>query len=415
MKHFGTSVSLCVAPFFVFFAYAYCRCAPETKAFPIPAAFSGDGQQAFFSGLHFVFSEVNLRDVLGWNTPRFAGNLILLSIVLVIVGVAVGLTIRRLLGRKQEVVSQNEKTFTDHVARCGLSGEEVSILTAMAKRKNLQPLYPVFESLRVFEECVDAQVHYLVDNMLVDDEKKLRGIYSELRLKLGYMNLPSEYPLASTRNISIGQAGSIYAKSNNRPLYRKVSVMDNTAFYLTLKYTAGKEQPSPPLVGQTIRFAFARQNDGLYGIESTVIKEDKAGILDVRHTLDLKRNQLRQHVRIETSLPVRFRLVKTPDPEKSEVKPGELITAKLSDVSGGGLSFFFDRSLRLGDIVSLNFELPGASCAGITGKIVHLTLRDLKTGKQIKHHVQFVNIEARKREKIISYIFEKERRVNQWR
>jgi len=192
-------------------------------------------------------------------------------------------------------------------------------------------------------------------------------------------------------------------------------VSDNTAFCLTLKYNVEREEIRRLTPGQAVRFAFARQNDGLYGIQEVVVRADKQGFIDLLHTLTLKRNQLRQYVRIETGLPVSFRLIGTQDPEKSEVKIGTTMNAKLLDISGGGLSFLFDRSLRLGDTVSLTFNLPGAPCAGVVGKIVHLTLREGKEKTMFKNHVQFVNIEPRKRERIISYIFEKERQINQWR
>jgi c-di-GMP-binding flagellar brake protein YcgR len=81
----------------------------------------------------------------------------------------------------------------------------------------------------------------------------------------------------------------------------------------------------------------------------------------------------------------------------------------MSDISGGGLSFQHEQSLRLGDLIAISFDLAGQSFAGITGKIVHLTLREGKSAQQFKHHVQFVNIEQRRQEDIIRYVLEKER------
>jgi hypothetical protein len=243
----------------------------------------------------------------------------------------------------------------------------------------------------------------------------MRDLFSDLRLKMGFMHLPLEFPLVSTRNISLGQVGSLFSAGTSRMLFRKVSVMENTAFFLTVKYNVDHEEVHRLTPGQTVRFAFARRNDGLYGIQTAVVKLGRPGVVDLYHTLDIKRNQLRQYVRIETNLPLALRLLKTADAEKSEIKTGESLNARLSDVSGGGLSFVFDRSLRLGDLISLSFNLPGAPCAGIMGKIVHLSLCDIQGKTCYRNHVQFLNIESRKREKIISYVFEKERQANQWR
>jgi hypothetical protein len=379
------------------------------------SASDGDAQQAFFKDLHSVFKDVNILDGLGWNSPRFAVNMIILTIVLSAIVLAVVFAVRRMLRKELEDDDRRANLYAENVARCGLTGEEQELLETMVGRKKIAQPHAVFQSLRLFEECVDAEVRSLLESGAGPDEQKMKDLFGDLRMKMGFVHLPLEHPLASTRNISVGQTGSVFSASNNKVLLRKVSVTDNTAFSMTIKYIAENEEVLRLVPGQPVRFAFARQNDGLYGVQTVVARADKPGLLEVRHTLDMKRNQLRQFVRIETSLPLTFRLLGTQDPEKSEVKVGTVVSARLSDISGGGLSFLFERSLRLGDTVSLNFNLPGFPCAGVTGKIVHLSLREGKEKTLFKNHVQFVNIDSRKRERIISYIFEKERQINQWR
>jgi c-di-GMP-binding flagellar brake protein YcgR len=394
---------------------SFCQAVPGGTGFARRASVSDDAQREFFSNLHSVFSDVNVSDFLGWNTPRFVVNVIIVSFIFASVVLAVVFAARRMLQKKMESIDRQEALYSENIDRCRLTDEEAALLQSLARRKNLAQPHIIFQSLQVFEECVDAEVRSLMENPAAVDEKKMRDLFSDLRMKMGFFHLPLEYPLASTRNISIGQTGSLFSATDNRMLFRKVSVSDNTAFFLSFKYNVEKEEIRRMAPGQKVRFAFARRNDGLYGIQTVVVKADRAGFFDVSHTCEMKRNQLRQFVRIETSLPLSFRLIKTQDSEKSEVKPGDVINAKLCDISGGGLSFLYERSLRLGDIVSLNFNLPGAPCAGIVGKIVHLSLRDVKEKTLFKNHVQFLNIEPRKREKIISYIFEKERHINQWR
>jgi hypothetical protein len=385
------------------------------------APFSGtpsvleDAQRQFFSGLHSVFSEVSLLDGLGWNTPRFWVNIVILSIVAGIVVLAIVMSIRRTVQKKAETARELSGLYSASIARCGLTSDETGLLESMARRKNVTQPHTIFQSYQLFEECVDAEVRWIKENDAHLDEKKMRDLFSDLRLKMGFMHLPLEFPLVSTRNISLGQVGSLFSAGTSRMLFRKVSVMENTAFFLTVKYNVDHEEVHRLTPGQTVRFAFARRNDGLYGIQTAVVKLGRPGVVDLYHTLDIKRNQLRQYVRIETNLPLALRLLKTADAEKSEIKTGESLNARLSDVSGGGLSFVFDRSLRLGDLISLSFNLPGAPCAGIMGKIVHLSLCDIQGKTCYRNHVQFLNIESRKREKIISYVFEKERQANQWR
>ena len=379
---------------------------------PLPLA---DAQQQFFSGLRSVFSEVNILDRLGWSAPRFWINGTVIIVVAAVMIILIVLGFRKMVRRGREILGRSETLFSEYSGQCKLTDEEADFLKSLAQACNVAQPHVLFQALPLFEQCVDAHVRAFLESRPGPEEIAARGaMLKDLRGKLGFHHLPLEYPLASTRNISIGQAGSLFSKNDNRPIFRKVSVVGNTPFFLTLKYNVDKEEIRRVAEGAIVRFAFARQSDGLYGFQATVARAE-AGSIDVYHTTEIKRNQLRQYVRIETSLPLRFRLIQTQDPEKSEVKRGELLLAKLADVSGGGLSFMYERSLRLGDIVSLNFDLPGAPCAGIIGKIVHLSLREGKEGPQFKNHVQFVTIEPRKREKIISYIFEKERQISQWR
>jgi c-di-GMP-binding flagellar brake protein YcgR len=324
--------------------------------------------------------------------------------------------VRAHLRRRTEEKQKTANLFQENTDRCKLSEVEADYLLSWVKRQNAMEPHVIFQSLQLFESCLDAEVvEILASRPLADELKAKDTIISEIRRKVGFNHLPLEHPLASSRNISMGQTGSVYSKNSSKPLFRKVTMVENGPFKFTLQYNVEKEDLVHIASGHSVRFAFARRNDGLYGVETRVAKIDREGTIDLLHTLDLRRNQLRQFVRIETGLPLKFRLVKTLDPEKSEIKLGELAAAKMADISGGGLSFLYERALRLGDMVSLSFDLPGAPCAGIVGKVVHLSLREGKNGPLFKNHVQFVNIEPRKREKIITYVFEKERQISQWR
>jgi Predicted glycosyltransferase len=377
---------------------------------------SQDPQNQFFSTLHSVFRDISVADAIGWNTPRFAVNITILSLAVIAI-VTIGiLYVRKYLQKRTEEKRKTVNLFLENKERCKLTDVEAEYLQSLLRHQNVTDPHVIFQSLQLFEKCLDSEVLEILRSRPSQEEVRAKDeLISEIRRKLGFHHLPLEHPLVSTRNISMGQIGSVFGRNNNRPLFRKVTVVDNGPFVFRIQYDVEKEDVVHIVAGNSVRFAFARQNDGLYGMEVEVAKAENTGTVDLYHTLDMRRNQLRQYVRIETGLALKFRLIKTPDPFKSEVKVGELIAAKLSDVSGGGLSFLYEKSLRLGDIVSLNFDLPGASCAGITGKIVHLSLREGKNGTLFKNHVQFVNIEPRKREKIITYVFEKERQISQWR
>jgi hypothetical protein len=195
-----------------------------------------------------------------------------------------------------------------------------------------------------------------------------------------------------------------------------VHVVDNTEFDFTVEFVTERLELTQLERGSVLRFVFTRKNDGVYGVAGTVADGSFAGgSITFLHTLDLRRNQLRQYVRMEVSLPVKVRLVKTLAAESSMVQIGEVLESKMVDLSGGGLSFLGEKSLRPGDLVSLHFSLPHGMFGGCGAKVVRISLQEGKSITYYRHHVQFTNLETSKREQIVRYIFEKQRQINQWR
>jgi c-di-GMP-binding flagellar brake protein YcgR len=381
--------------------------------FPFPSI-AKDAQQQFISGLNTIFSGKE-DNRLGWGRSAVQIALVFGAGMLVAGAIFFFVYRMRSYGRKIEAQAQSQDIFLENTAKLGLSIEEREKLSALLAHRNVPEPHTIFQSLPLFEQCVDAEVAKLLRLGTADADGPDGNLLSDLRKKLGFAHLPIEHPLVSTRNISIGQKGSLFGKEGNRPIFNTTAVVDNNSMFFTLQYDVEKEDSYRITPGMTVRFAFARQGDGLYGVEVKVADVKEPGAINLFHTLALRRNQLRHFVRMETNLPLRFRLLSTKDPEKSEIQRGHLITTKMSDISGGGLSFLHEQTLRLGDLISISFDLPGRSFAGIMGKIVHLSLREGKAAQVFKHHVQFVNIEQRKRENIIKYVFEKERQLSQWR
>ncbi len=374
-----------------------------------------DQEKQFVSGLNHAFSGKDLTRS-DWTHGWIFIVLIFGSGMIVAIVIGMLAYFVRSLRQSNEDKINSVDLFFENSARNGLTDEERDLLNVLIGHEKVMAPHTIFQSLQLFEKCVESYVNELArSNPGISPDGKEEHLLSDLRRKLGFSHLPLEHPLVSTRNIAIGQSGSLFGRDGSKPIFNKVSVVDNNGFFFTIQYDVDKEDVYRIEKGSVVRFIFARQSDGLYGVQVKVANVKDVGNIDLLHTMEIKRNQLRQYVRIEASLPLRFRLLSTKDPESSEIKRGQVITTRMSDISGGGLSFVNEASLRLNDLISINFDIPGTSFAGITGKIVHLTLKEAKGQTLIKHHVQFVNIEQRKREQIIKYVFEKERHLSQWR
>jgi c-di-GMP-binding flagellar brake protein YcgR len=353
---------------------------------------------------------------LWWDGPTWSGlvmlSLLMLSIVLAFV--IVGL--RRSYREKSTDKRTAEQLFNEAAERCKLTTGELQTVRRLLLHDAQTPPQALFQSAALFERCVHAEIEEAMRSSLSSAAREdLDAEISAVRKKLGYSILPLEHPLVSTRNIALGQVGSIFGKSHRSALVQRAVVMGNNEFGLRLQYDPRHEEPVRFAPGNQLKLAFARQNDGFYGISLTVVEADSSGSVSFNHTLDLKRNQLRQFVRVEVSAPVKFRLLKTANPEKSEFKRGQAAEGKIGDISGGGVSFLHTGSLKPGDIISVSFNLPPYSFSGLSGKVLRVSLQEGKTQTLYRHHVEFVTLEQRLRDQIMKYVFERQRQNNQWR
>lgn len=358
----------------------------------------------------------SLISQIGWKGSDWTVVFILAA--LLVLGI-LALTIAYLQRRTRELQDTQqfaERVFDEAVVRCGLSDDETRLLKRAAKHVPMAAPQTIFQSVSLYEKCIHEEVLRVMHGTNDPAQREIAGdLLASLRKKLGFTFLPLEHPLVSTRNIAIGQVGALFAAGKREPIVQRANVVDNTEFHLVMQYNVQHDDPYQFAAGAQLRYAFARQNDGFYGIALVVAEADNAGTLKLLHTVDIKRNQLRQYVRMEVNLPVKFRLLKTENPDTSEVKRGQVVEAKIADISGGGLSFLGQKSLRPGDMVSLSFSLPEQTFAGVPAKVLRIGIQEGKTQTLYRHHLQFTNIAPAQRERVVRFVFDRQRQINQWR
>ena len=327
---------------------------------------------------------------------------------------ALHLNVRARARADQKELEQN--LFEEYCEKAELNNIERTRLLELLKNDNTGHPHIIFQSITLFERCIDAEIRHLMSRNLsaeeIGDEDHL---LSSIRKKLGFTYLPLEHPLVSTRNLEIGLMVSVFGKDNKNPLINKARVVHNSEFFFRIQFDPEAEDVPGFGRGQNLRLGFARRNDGVYGIPVTVYRAGDNSSVDFYHSLDIRRNQLRQFVRVEVSLPLRFRLIKTESDENRALHFGKLLDSRMADISGGGLSFVYEKPMVPGDVISMNFQLPNSAFAGVTGKVLRVSLLEAKIGTLYKHHIQFTNFEQRNRDKITKYVFEKQRQANQWR
>lgn len=364
--------------------------------------------------LNFPVYTQTLFEQIGW---RGADSSIIIGLVLTLITVVSFLVLLHLRARnlqKNEMIRLAYNTFQKNVEQAELTGSETQKLKSLLRHANITHPHIIFQSVALFEKCIDVEVSQLLQQNKIFDkldyEENVMGI---LRKKLGYSFLPHEHPLISTRNIEVGQKLSIIDRRSKLPLIQSARVVDNREFYFRIQYDPENEEGLGVLEGQAVMLAFARQGDGVYGVQVVICAKDQCAF-DVRHTMELSRNQLRQYARIDVNIPVRMRLIRTASEEEKSLTGG-MFDGRMVDISGGGVCIINDKSLIPGDIVSLNFNVSDCKITGIAARILRVSLQEIYDATFYRHSLQFVNIEHTIREKIIKFVFEKQRQINQWR
>ncbi|NLG17192.1 MAG: PilZ domain-containing protein [Fibrobacter sp.] len=361
-------------------------------------------------------SAQSLIEQIGWkgaDAGIIAGLIITLFCGL---GFLLGFYLKSQAKLKADQKELDSNLFNHYCEKTEINDVEIARLLELLKNEmSIQP-HIIFQSITLFERCIDTEVKRLSGSGLTQEQiDQEDSLLSSIRKKLGYSYLPLEHPLVSTRNLEIGLRLSVFGKDNQIPVIHKARVVHNSEFFFRIQYDSDSEEFSRFEQGQSLKLGFSRQNDGVYGIPVTVLRMEDLSSVDLCHSLDLRRNQLRQYVRVDVSLPLRFRLVKTENEENEALYLGKLLKTQMSDLSGGGLSFNYEKPMVPGDLISMSFQLSDSAFAGISGKVLRVSIKEGKTETFYRHHIQFINIEQRNRDKIIKYVFEKQRQASQWR
>ncbi|CAN2041924.1 putative PilZ domain-containing protein [Candidatus Magnetomoraceae bacterium gMMP-15] len=376
----------------------------------------------FFSALSGTASPVlsdTLRDQIHWANPNWTlAGWIIIGIILFI-GLRVFLNVRR---EKKLQLHEKKISVDKFFLKCdenSLTEEESNKLMSILEHESIKKPHAIFDSMPLFEKCVHAEVNKLIFQRISREKRVEEGaLLADIRKKLGFNYVSMDSPLISTRNISIGQIGSVYGTSPNVPgSYIKVIdhavVSDKREFIFQIKYDIQKEDIYRISPGDRINFSFTRQNDGIYGIPVIVERGASAGVINLYHTLDLKRTQLRDDVRIDidTEVPILFYSLKSPKyNEAGQLRKNSSFEGNMIDISGGGFSFECDTFLKQSDITAVNFELDGESFIDIMAQVVRVKTRETEINRFVIQ-CQFIELTHRKREKIIRYIFKQQRRI----
>jgi c-di-GMP-binding flagellar brake protein YcgR len=94
---------------------------------------------------------------------------------------------------------------------------------------------------------------------------------------------------------------------------------------------------------------------------------------------------------------------------------GMVLEGRMLDLSGGGTCARFGSPIPQGFRLSVNFDLPGQSLRGVQSEVMRMASVIRGNREDFEHNLKFMNMETAAQEKIVRYVFEKQRIDSQMR
>lgn len=338
--------------------------------------------------------------------------------VILLMGFLVVSEILRSDNRQREKVDIGWRYFGEMAAQKRLTPAEIDLLKRIVEDAELGSADLVFESSFIYEDSLDP---FLKANAArLHKDERIYALLRGLRLKLGYAHLPTEIPLSSTRQLEPGMPVTI-VDGEGTDRTGRVSEVDERQWAVAL------DEDIPPTImsGAGIRASTLRSNDGEYVLNLTVAGT-RLGNRHVYfgHTREMERKQLRNWVRIDVNIPCRVTVMSKPDPAAlpEDADPditgpsvGMVLEGRLLDLSGGGACARFPSPIPQGHCLSLNFDLPGTSLRGIQSEVMRMVAVSRSGRDDYEHNLKFITMDTAFQEKIVRYVFEKQRIDSQLR
>lgn len=323
-----------------------------------------------------------------------------------VVGLVVLVEIRRSYRKRMVIDGIGRDKFHERAAKLHLDARDQSLLGELVDLVGAEHADAILSSPTVFENSLESYYSYKGIHRLDDDTL---AHVRQVRDRLGYLRLSTEVPYVSSRQFQLrGQAfaqvegvDGYSDEAGNSKWKSPILRVDERSWSIC--------RPDGPTIprGTVVRLNMTRSGDAEYRIETRVIADEK-GELFLEHTRKLSRNQLRNWVRVDVDIPVKALRV-LPGDVRDKIE--EMMIGKIRDLSGGGLSLTLASKLERGGILDLEFELPGhGMIRDLRVKIVRVQGPLNGDVAKVLHSAAFEGESKAIQEKIIQFVFEKQRK-----
>ncbi|MBK9578422.1 MAG: PilZ domain-containing protein [Fibrobacteres bacterium] len=303
------------------------------------------------------------------------------------------------LRRRRELLARSRARW-DHFAvlarQAGLEEEDITRMRTM--HMDMDAMHAPDAMLRipaVYDRALDSWIRSRGGTL---SEREWTNLH-RVRTRLKFHSLSSETSLSHTRQISDHQ--EVRLSTEEGDWAGSGSVISNREDRLDVHVKL-----LPPAGTSRLRVAFSRQGDGEYkAILSIAGIETQHQTLQFSHTDQIVRQQLRMWVRVPVLLPGKMRRVVAPDGTSHAFDEFDVT---LLDLSGGGAMISSSQMMEVESRGVLDFQLGENRMEGLRFVMLR-SGRAQRSGTGHVCHLCFESIDVQTQERIMRYVFERQR------
>ena len=204
-------------------------------------------------------------------------------------------------------------------------------------------------------------------------------------------------------DLKINQLVEIELKEGDASEYLPSRIEEIKEKYLYISMPMRKGALLPMRIGQEIQVMMRHRNSTV-GFLTKVVGR-RGGSLPYLIITKPERivpvNQKREYVRLNISLPVRFRVI---DEEGSQIQEGVTI-----DISAGGILLSTQAEVKAGQKIEIEIALSPKNTFTCQAHVIRVFEKDKKDKNTTRVAIEYDGINEAHRDKIFKFIFEKQR------
>ena len=301
--------------------------------------------------------------------------------------------IHRSNDRREHEEMFGTKDFDIKVQQNDLTPKEIRTLEKLVRASKFENKDAVLNSSHLFEAAVSDFYEFRNVDMVRDETL---DAVSRLRAKLKFDAANPLTVIVCTRQFNVGNRVDILI--DGREKLKHSEILSQKEKYWKVSYD-GSFGPERSYVGKDVRIRWTRPEDAVYSAKVRVMASEP-GVLVLRHSNELEKQQLRRWLREIVNFPVEVTFA-----------DGSKASGILYDLSAGGILIGLPCECESGQHVRIHFELPSFGPEDVEIEI----LRSL--GHKNSEYPEFYSMTASftgefgwTQERVLQYIFEVNKR-----